>query len=172
MPSAGNSDYHTGAGYNGPFEPEFDRLFIAPAHYALVAYATLIEVGRMAPEGLKMFNKDWSRRVLSQGAVVLMITDGLDREGAEGVSEQMERLHKSCRRLICPLSLSGPASHSPSIRAPAPVTVRSMAASRLPLRSPARVCVSSRLRRVAASICIADDRAAFTGGRSSGRLPR
>ena len=46
-----NTDYHTGAGYNGPAEPEYDRLFIAPAHYALVAYATLIEVGRMAPEG-------------------------------------------------------------------------------------------------------------------------
>lgn len=60
VPSANNPDYHTGAGYNGPATPEFDRLFIAPAHYALVAYATLIEVGRMAPEGLEMFNKDGS----------------------------------------------------------------------------------------------------------------
>lgn len=60
VPSAKNPDYHTGAGYNGPAAPEFDRLFIAPAHYALVAYATLIEVGRMAPEGLEMFNKDGS----------------------------------------------------------------------------------------------------------------
>ncbi|ETA50003.2 transketolase [Rhodobacteraceae bacterium PD-2] len=60
VPSASNPEYHTGAGYNGPFEPQFDRLFIAPAHYALVAYATLIEVGRMAPEGLEMFNKDGS----------------------------------------------------------------------------------------------------------------
>lgn len=60
VPSPSNDDYHTGAGYNGPAEPEFDRLFIAPAHYALVAYATLIEVGRMAPEGLEMFNKDGS----------------------------------------------------------------------------------------------------------------
>ena len=60
VPSAQNPDYHTGAGYNGPATPEFDRLFIAPAHCALVAYATLIEVGRMAPEGLAMFNKDGS----------------------------------------------------------------------------------------------------------------
>ncbi len=60
VPSADNPDYHTGAGYNGPFEPGYDRLFIAPAHYALVAYATLIEVGRLAPEGLEMFNKDGS----------------------------------------------------------------------------------------------------------------
>ncbi len=60
VPSASNPDYHTGAGYNGPAAPQFDRLFIAPAHYALVAYAALIEVGRMAPEGLDMFNKDGS----------------------------------------------------------------------------------------------------------------
>jgi transketolase len=60
VPSASNTDYHTGAGYNGPATPEYDRLFIAPAHYALVAYATLIEVGRMAPEGLEMFNQDGS----------------------------------------------------------------------------------------------------------------
>ncbi|MBO6638918.1 MAG: transketolase [Roseitalea sp.] len=60
VPSADNPGYHTGAGYNGPAAPDYDRLFIAPAHYALVAYATLIEVGRMAPEGLEMFNKDGS----------------------------------------------------------------------------------------------------------------
>lgn len=60
VPSASNPDYHTGAGYNGPAAPEYDRLFIAPAHYALVAYATLVEVGRMAPEGLEMFNRDGS----------------------------------------------------------------------------------------------------------------
>ena len=60
VPSATNRDYHTGAGYNGPPEPQYDRLIIAPAHYALAAYATLIEVGRMAAEGLEMFNRDGS----------------------------------------------------------------------------------------------------------------
>lgn len=60
VPAASNPDYQTGAGYNGPAAPHYDRLFIAPAHYALVAYATLIETGRMAPEGLEMFNKDGS----------------------------------------------------------------------------------------------------------------
>ena len=50
---------------------------------------------------LAAFNKDWSRRVLGQGAVVLLITDGLDRDEGEGqLSRQMERLHLSCRRLI------------------------------------------------------------------------
>lgn len=49
---------------------------------------------------LDEFNKRWSRRVLGQGAVVLLITDGLDREGAEGIAGAAERLHKSCRRLV------------------------------------------------------------------------
>jgi len=46
------------------------------------------------------FNRLWSRRVLGQGAVVLMITDGLDRDAGEGLATEMERLHKSCRRLV------------------------------------------------------------------------
>jgi uncharacterized protein len=46
------------------------------------------------------FNRNWSRRVLGQGAVVLLITDGLDREGGAGIGREMDRLHKSCRRLL------------------------------------------------------------------------
>jgi uncharacterized protein with von Willebrand factor type A (vWA) domain len=46
------------------------------------------------------FNAKWARRVLGQGAVVLLITDGLDREGVEGLEDEMVRLQKSCRRLI------------------------------------------------------------------------
>ncbi|WP_300516421.1 VWA domain-containing protein [Aliiroseovarius sp.] len=46
------------------------------------------------------FNRDWSRRVLGQGAVVLIITDGLDRDDADQLGREMERLHLSARRLI------------------------------------------------------------------------
>jgi len=49
---------------------------------------------------LAEFNAKWSRRVLGQGAVVLFISDGLDRDIGEGLEHEMERLHKSCRRLI------------------------------------------------------------------------
>jgi uncharacterized protein with von Willebrand factor type A (vWA) domain len=49
---------------------------------------------------LAEFNRRWSRRVLGQGALVLLISDGLDREGAIGLEEEIERLHKSSRRLI------------------------------------------------------------------------
>ena len=34
---------------------------------------------------LRDFNVRWSRRVLGQGAVVLFISDGLDRDNAEGL---------------------------------------------------------------------------------------
>jgi len=56
--------------------------------------------GTRIGEALHRFNRDWSRRVLGQGAVVLLITDGLDRDGAAGLAEETERLHHSCRRLI------------------------------------------------------------------------
>jgi uncharacterized protein with von Willebrand factor type A (vWA) domain len=56
--------------------------------------------GTRIGEALAIFNRIWSRRVLGQGAVVLLVTDGLDRDGAHGLAENMERLHRSCRRLI------------------------------------------------------------------------
>jgi len=46
------------------------------------------------------FNRDWSRRVMGQGAVVLLITDGLDRDDPDALGREMERLHLSARRLI------------------------------------------------------------------------
>jgi uncharacterized protein with von Willebrand factor type A (vWA) domain len=49
---------------------------------------------------LAEFNRRWSRRLLGQNAVVLLISDGLDAEGGEGLAPQAERLAKSCRRLV------------------------------------------------------------------------
>ncbi len=49
---------------------------------------------------LHEFNRFWGRRVLTQGAIVVLITDGLDREVGAGLAGEMDRLHKSCRRLI------------------------------------------------------------------------
>ncbi len=49
---------------------------------------------------LHEFNRRWSRRVLGQGAVVLLFTDGLERDGTDDLAREMDRLHRSCRRLV------------------------------------------------------------------------
>ncbi len=46
------------------------------------------------------FNKLWARRVLTQGAIVLLITDGLERDPDDRLAFEIDRLHRSCRRLI------------------------------------------------------------------------
>lgn len=56
--------------------------------------------GTRIATSLHNFNKQWARRVLGQGAVVLLITDGLERDADDTLSFEMDRLHRSCRRLI------------------------------------------------------------------------
>ena len=58
------------------------------------------EGGTRIGECIDRFNRDWSRRVLGQGAVILLITDGLDRDPEGGLGKAMERLHLSSRQLI------------------------------------------------------------------------
>lgn len=58
------------------------------------------EGGTRIGECLHAFNRDWSRRVMGQGAVVLLISDGLDRGDPEALRKETERLHLSARRLI------------------------------------------------------------------------
>ncbi|EEE36561.1 VWA containing CoxE family protein [Rhodobacteraceae bacterium KLH11] len=58
------------------------------------------EGGTRIGECLHQFNRDWSRRVMGQGAVVLLITDGLERGDPEVLGKEIERLHLSSRRLI------------------------------------------------------------------------
>lgn len=71
--------------------------------------AALAEIGHEAQDwqggthigaALTRFNKDWSRRVLGQGAVVLLITDGLERGDADELSGATERLGLTARQLI------------------------------------------------------------------------
>jgi hypothetical protein len=56
--------------------------------------------GTRIGDSLALFNRLWARRVLGQGAVVLLITDGLERDDPHGLSEAMDRLRRSCRRLV------------------------------------------------------------------------
>ena len=56
--------------------------------------------GTRIGESLSQFNRYWSRRVLGQGAIALLISDGLDRDAGRGLQVEIDRLHKSCRQLI------------------------------------------------------------------------
>jgi uncharacterized protein with von Willebrand factor type A (vWA) domain len=56
--------------------------------------------GTRIASSLRTFNKSWGRRVLTQGAIVLLITDGLERDPDDRLGFEMDRLHRSCRRLI------------------------------------------------------------------------
>ena len=56
--------------------------------------------GTRIGEALFRFNREWSRRVLGQGAVLLLFTDGLERDDVHRLGAEMERLAKSSRRVI------------------------------------------------------------------------
>jgi hypothetical protein len=56
--------------------------------------------GTRIATSLHVFNKLWARRVLGQGAIVLLITDGLERDPDDRLAFEIDRLHRSCRRLI------------------------------------------------------------------------
>ena len=56
--------------------------------------------GTRIASSLHAFNKLWARRVLGQGAIVLLITDGLERDADDVLAFEIDRLHRSCQRLI------------------------------------------------------------------------
>ncbi len=56
--------------------------------------------GTRIASSLHLFNQQWSRRVLGQGAIVILFSDGLERDPGGDLAREMERLKKSCRRLV------------------------------------------------------------------------
>src|SRR3954447_22323997 len=56
--------------------------------------------GTRIATSLHDFNKNWARRVLTQGAIVLLITDGLERDPDDKLEFEIDRLHRSARRLV------------------------------------------------------------------------
>ncbi len=56
--------------------------------------------GTRIAASLHLFNRQWSRRVLSRGAIVILFTDGLEREDTLDLAAEMDRLARSCRKLI------------------------------------------------------------------------
>jgi uncharacterized protein with von Willebrand factor type A (vWA) domain len=71
---------------------------------------------------LAEFNRRWSRRLLGQGAIVLLISDGLDSEVGDDLVAQMDRPHRSSKKLICstPAPLRGIEPRPAGVRAMLP----------------------------------------------------
>ncbi|GAB4154367.1 MAG: VWA domain-containing protein [Roseiflexaceae bacterium] len=69
--------------------------------------------GTRIGETMKQFNYQWGRRVLGRGPVVLLISDGWDRGDPKLLGREMERLQRSCHRLIWLNPLLGSANYQP-----------------------------------------------------------
>ena len=78
------------------------------------------EGGTRIAHALHEFNRLWSRRVLGQGAVVLLFTDGLERQVGPDLTFEMDRLKRSCRRLVWLNPLLRFDAFEPRARASAP----------------------------------------------------
>ncbi len=87
--------------------------------------AALAELGRQVPDWaggtrigqcLHAFNRDWGKRVLSRGAVVVIISDGWDQGEPELLAAEMERLQKRCHRLLWLNPLLGLPGYRPLTR--------------------------------------------------------
>jgi len=72
--------------------------------------------GTRTGDALRAFNFTWSRRLLGQGAAVLIISDGWDRGDTDLLGKEMERLHRSCHRLIWLNPLLGSPDYQPLTR--------------------------------------------------------
>ncbi|MGC8878649.1 MAG: vWA domain-containing protein [Anaerolineae bacterium] len=72
--------------------------------------------GTRIGESLKTFNYRWSRRVLRNGATVIIISDGWDRGDIALLRHEMDRLQRSCHRLIWLNPLAGAPHYQPLVR--------------------------------------------------------
>ena len=72
--------------------------------------------GTRLGEALKTFNFEWGRRLLSRGAVVLLVSDGLDRGDIDLLEREMQRLQLCCHRLIWLNPLLGSTDYRPLAR--------------------------------------------------------
>lgn len=65
VPSPDNMDYPKGSLYHGAPNPDKDRFFVSPAHYASVIYCALAEAGRISHEAIEKFNVDgWNMEMI------------------------------------------------------------------------------------------------------------
>jgi hypothetical protein len=71
--------------------------------------------GTRIGDSLYAFNRQWSRRVLRRGAIVLIISDGWDRGETSRLKQEMRYLQHRCHRLIWLNPLLGRPTYEPQV---------------------------------------------------------
>lgn len=69
--------------------------------------------GTRIGEALHTFNRVWGQRVLGQGAVAILISDGMDRGDSDLLAREMARLRRTAYRLIWLNPLLGSPGYEP-----------------------------------------------------------
>jgi len=72
--------------------------------------------GTRIGEALRAFNLHWARRMMSNGPVVLIVSDGWDRGDPALLAREIARVQRSCRRLVWLNPLLGSANYEPLTR--------------------------------------------------------
>jgi uncharacterized protein len=72
--------------------------------------------GTRIGEALRAFNIGWARRVMRNGPVVLIVSDGWDRGEPELLARELARIRRRCRRLVWLNPLLGSATYEPLTR--------------------------------------------------------
>jgi uncharacterized protein len=72
--------------------------------------------GTRIGEALRAFNTHWARRVVRNGPIVLIVSDGWDRGDPALLNQELARVRRSCRRLIWLNPLLGSAQYEPLTR--------------------------------------------------------
>ena len=94
------------------YNRDMDQALLADVAQTVVDWSGGTRIG----DSIKTFNQEWGKRVLRGGAVVLLISDGWDRGDPDLLRVQMERLSKSCYRLVWLNPLLGSADYEPLTR--------------------------------------------------------
>ncbi|TNF59687.1 MAG: VWA domain-containing protein, partial [Deltaproteobacteria bacterium] len=77
--------------------------------------------GTRIAESLHTFRRQWARKVLRRGAVVLVISDGCETGDVDALKREVQALQRSCYRLIWLNPRLGQHRYEPRVRGMAAV---------------------------------------------------
>jgi uncharacterized protein with von Willebrand factor type A (vWA) domain len=86
-----------------------------PEQALAAAAATVVDwaSGTLIGASLKAFNDEWGRRAMSRGAVVVIVSDGWERQDAALVGREMRRLARAAYAVVWVSPLKGNVDYQP-----------------------------------------------------------